>query len=165
MRSKFSKTWKASKQPRKQRKYLANAPNHLKRKLMGTMLDKPLKTKHGFRNIEVRKGDEVKVMRGKFKGKQGKVGTVEVGRTRIAIDGIQRTKKGGDKINVWFHPSNVKIIVLNLDDARRLKGAKNAVESDGKAKEEKKETKKVEKQAIKTKPKQGANKNDIPKKK
>jgi large subunit ribosomal protein L24 len=161
MKSKFSKTWVASKQPRKQRKYLANAPNHLKRKFMGAMLDKPLKAKHGFRNIEVRKGDEVKVMRGKFKGKQGKVGTVEIVRTRVAIDGIQKTKKGGDKINVWFHPSSVKIMVLNLDDARRLKRAKKTIED--KSKVEKKEVSDNKKTESKTK--QGETKDDIHKKK
>ena len=149
MKSKFSKTWKSSKQPRKQRKYVANAPNHLKRKFMGAMLDKSLRAKHGFRSIEVRKGDEVKVMRGKFRGRRGKVGTVEVGRTRIAIDGVQRTKKGGDKINVWFHPSNVKIMVLNLDDVRRLKRVKK-IEKVSEGKIEKKEVKKSEKSKSKS---------------
>ena len=34
MKKEFSKNWKASKQPRKQRKYRANAPLHLKRKMI-----------------------------------------------------------------------------------------------------------------------------------
>ena len=127
---------------------------------MGAMLDKPLRTKHGFRSIEVRKGDEVKVMRGKFKGKQGKVGTVEVGNTRIAIEGVQKTKKGGDKINVWFHPSNVKITVLNLDDVRRLKRVKKAVENDKNS-----DTVGKKKAETKTIVKQGETKDGIHKKK
>ena len=115
MKSEFSKTWNSSKQPRKQVKFRANAPNHIKRTFMGATLDKELRKKYGMRNIEVRKGDEVKVMRGKFKGKQGKVGSVDIENTRLQIDGIQRSKAGGEKLVTWFHPSNVKIIIFTLD--------------------------------------------------
>ena len=55
MKSQFSKSWKSSKQPRKQRKYIAKAPLHIKRKLMGVNLSKELRKKHGKRNIVVRK--------------------------------------------------------------------------------------------------------------
>jgi large subunit ribosomal protein L24 len=145
MKSKFSKTWVASKQPRKQRKYVANAPNHLKRKLMGSSLDKPLREKYGRKTIEVRKGDEVKIMRGKFKGKLGKVGTVDVKNTRIQVDGAQRSKKGGEKVETWFHPSKVKIVGLYLEDSRRMKKAKS-----GEVKEKGSETKKEEKKVAKS---------------
>jgi len=124
MKSEFSKTWNSSKQPRKQVKFRANAPNHIKKTFVGTTLDKPLRKKYGMRNIEVRKGDEVKVMRGKFKGKQGKVGTVDVKNTRVQIDGIQRSKAGGEKLVTWFHPSNIKIIILDEKDNRRMKRRK-----------------------------------------
>ncbi len=126
MKSEFNKSWNASKQPRKQVKFRANAPNHIKRTFMGATLDKPLREKYGRRNIEVRKGDEVKIMRGKFKGKQGKVGEVDVKYCRIQVDGIQRVKAGGEKLITWFHPSKVKIIILNDKDAKRLKGIKKA---------------------------------------
>ena len=126
MKSEFSKTWNSSKQPRKQVKFRANAPNHIKKTFMGATLDKELRKKYGMRNIGVRKGDEVKVMRGKFKGKQGKVGSVDIGNTRIQIDGIQRSKVGGEKLITWFHPSNVKIIILNVDDKKRMKRSKVA---------------------------------------
>ncbi|MBU2576853.1 MAG: 50S ribosomal protein L24 [Nanoarchaeota archaeon] len=141
MKSEFSKTWNSSKQPRKQVKFRANAPNHIKRTFMGSTLDKALRTKYGMRNIEVRKGDEVKIMRGKFRGKQGKVGTVDVKHTRVQIDGVQRAKKGGEKVETWFHPSNVKIIVLNSDDRKRMK--KGKIEEKVPAKEIKPATKKV----------------------
>tara|TARA_Y100000310_G_scaffold325414_1_gene388850 strand:- start:639 stop:1145 length:507 start_codon:yes stop_codon:yes gene_type:complete len=136
MKSDFSKTWKASKQPRKQRKYVYNAPLHLRYKFMAATLSKDLRKKHGIRNIEVRKGDEVKIMRGKFKKKTGKVGKVDLGGTRISIDGIERTKKDGAKIPVWFNPSKVMIISLDLDDRKRMKRLKK--------KEEPKQEKKTE---------------------
>jgi len=125
MKSEFSKSWNSSVQPRKQVKFRANAPNHIKRKFMGSPLDKALRKKYGRRTIEVRKGDEVKIMRGKFKGKQGKVGIVDVKNTRLQIDGVQRPGKGGgEKLITWFHPSKVKIIILNTDDSRRLKSSR-----------------------------------------
>ncbi|MBT3397473.1 50S ribosomal protein L24 [archaeon] len=149
MKSKFNKSWVASKQPRKQRKYVANAPNHLKRKLMGSPLDKPLREKHGRRTIEVRTGDEVKIMRGKFNGKLGKVGKVDVKNTRIQVDGAQRAKKGGEKVETWFHPSKVKIMGLNLEDSRRMKKSKSKEVKD-KTNEIKKEVKEgKEKQKVK----------------
>ena len=156
MKSEFSKTWKSSVQPRKQVKFRANAPNHIKRTFMGSTLDKELRTKYGRRSIEVRKGDEVKIMRGQFKGKQGKVGDVDIKNTRIQVDGIQRAKAGGEKLITWFNPSNVKIIILNTDDVRRLKSGKKvaptrqSVPLEGKAKtEEKVEEKKAVKKTVK----------------
>lgn len=128
MKSEFSKTWNSSKQPRKQVKFRANAPNHIKRTFMGSTLDKALREKYGRRTIEVRKGDEVKIMRGRFKGKQGKVGIVDVHQTRIQVDGIQRTKAGGEKLETWFHPSKVKIIILNVEDKKRLKAGKKVIQ-------------------------------------
>lgn len=147
MKAEFNKSWNRSVQPRKQVKFRANAPNHIKKKFMGSPLDKALREKYGRRTIEVRKGDEVKVMRGKFKGKQGKVGDVDVKNTRIQIEGIQRAKVGGEKMITWFHPSKVKIIILDTSDSRRMKSGKKIVgkKSEAKTEEAKKETVKVKK--------------------
>src|SRR3989344_3377141 len=142
MKSKFSKTRISSKQPRKQVKFRANAPTHIKRNFLGTPLDKPLKEKYGVRSITIRKGDEVKIMRGKFNGKIGKVSKVDIKNTRIQIGGDQREKRGGgEKLETWFHPSKVKIISLEDSDKRRLKRIKKI--------EEKKETKEVNKRKAK----------------
>lgn len=140
MRSKFNKNWNRSKQPRKQRKFLANAPSHIKHKLLGAPLDKPLRERLKRKTIEVRKNDEVKVMRGKFTKKQGKIILVDIKNTRVQIDGITIAKKDGEKAPVWFHPSNLKII--NLDDSDRRRVGKEA-------KAPKKEAKKEETKADK----------------
>lgn len=136
MKSKFSTKWKASSQPRKQRKFVANAPLHIKRKMLSVNLSKDLRKKHERRNIVVRKGDKVKVMRGKFKGKSGKVTEVITKYSRILIEGIQVKKMDGSKANVRIQPSNVQIIELNLEDKKRF-GKKMKTE-------EKKDEKKVE---------------------
>lgn len=88
---------------------------------MVATLDKPLREKYSVRSIEVRKGDEVLIMRGKFKGKKAKVTNVEVGNTRVNIDGMQITKKDGTKVDVWFHPSNLKIVSVVDSDKKRFK--------------------------------------------
>jgi len=118
---------------------------------MSATLDKPLREKHGIRNIEVRKGDEVKIMRGKFVKKQGKVHIVDVKNSRIQVEGIQRSKKGGEKLETWFHPSNVKIILLDDSDNRRMKRLKSSAKTSEKI-DSKKETK------TKTVPKAGKGK-------
>ncbi len=120
MKKKFSTAWKASKQPRKQRKYVAQAPLHIKKKLVSVNLSKDLRKKHEKRNLPVKKGDIVKVMRGKFKKKQGKVLSVKLKTQKITIEGIQVKKLDGSKVNVNLRPSNLQIIELNLEDKRRL---------------------------------------------
>lgn len=121
MKQKFSTKWKSSKQVRKQRKYLHNLPLHLQNKLMAAHLSKELRDKYGKRSIPVKMSDEVKVMRGKFKGRQGKITQVQVQKKRVAIDGIQRSKTDGTKVSVWFHPSSLLIKTLNLEDKKRIK--------------------------------------------
>ncbi|MFA4953418.1 MAG: 50S ribosomal protein L24 [Candidatus Pacearchaeota archaeon] len=121
MKKKFSKHWISSKQPRKQRKYRANAPLHLKRKFLSVNLSKDLRKKYGKRNLPVRKGDVVKIMVGKFKKKQGKVLNVKTKTGKIYIEGMQVKKQEGSKVNVPFRAPNLQIIELNLDDRKRLK--------------------------------------------
>ena len=121
MKQDFSTKWKSSKQPRKQRKYIYNMPLHLKQKLMSATLDKVFRKKLGRRNLELRKGDEVKVMRGKLKGKIGKINESNLVKVKVSIEGVTLTKKDGTKVPVWFHPSNLKIITPNEEDKKRLK--------------------------------------------
>src|SRR3989344_6562113 len=120
MKNKFSKNWKSSKQPRKQRKYLANAPLSIKRKFLSANLSKELRKKHEKRNLPVRKGDTVKIMRGKFRGKQGKITEVNTKISKIKIEGIQVKKQDGSKVDVRIIPSNIQIIELNAEDKKRL---------------------------------------------
>ena len=121
MRKKFSTKWKSSKQPRKQRKYLANAPLHIKRKLVGVNLSKELRKKYKKRSIPLRKKDTIKIMRGKFKGKKGKVMKVELKTQKVEIEGIQIKKQDGSKVNIKLRPSNLQLIELNVEDKKRNK--------------------------------------------
>jgi len=53
MKSKFSAHWKSSKQTRKQRKYRANAPIHVQRKLLSANLSKELRKKYEKRDFPI----------------------------------------------------------------------------------------------------------------
>ena len=115
MKKEFSTSWKGSKQPRKQRKYRAKAPLHLRHKFVSVNLSKPLREKHGKSNIPVKKGDNVKIMKGKYKGKKGKITQVFLKDSRVTVEGIQVKKQDGSKVNVKLQPSNLQITSLNLD--------------------------------------------------
>lgn len=144
MKKEFSTKWKASKQPRKQRKYRANAPLHLRKKFVNANLSKELRKNQGKRSIQLKKGDVVKIMRGKFKGKTGKVLEVKLRDSRIFIEGIQAKKQDGSKVNIRLQPSNLQIIELS-DRAKSSIGELKKTESPEKSEEKTSSVKKEQK--------------------
>lgn len=133
MKSKFSTAWLSSRQPRKQRKFRANAPYHIKHKFLNAHLSKALREKYSKRNLPLRKGDEVLVMRGAFKKKKAKVNSVNLKKSLITLENIQRTKKDGTKVSVYFQPSKLQIQSLNLDDKKRAELLSRAPKEKGNA--------------------------------
>lgn len=121
MEKKFSNSWKSSKQPRKQRKYKANLPLHLKKKLFSVNLSKELRKKYNKRNVTVRPGDKVKVLRGSSKGKLGEISKVDRKNVKVYIAGIEQIKKDGNKVPIAMQPSNLMITELILNDKNRIK--------------------------------------------
>lgn len=119
MKRQFSTSWIASKQVRKQRKYRFEAPLHIKHKFLSANLSKDLRKKYGKRSFPVRKGDEVLVMRGSFNKKKAKISSIDLKYSRVALEGIQRAKRDGTKVNVFFHPSVLQIHTIT-DDKERL---------------------------------------------
>jgi large subunit ribosomal protein L24 len=107
------------KNPRKQRKFLHNAPAHLRHKLMAAPLSKDLAASKGARTLPVRKGDTIRIMRGDHAGFEGKVSRMDLKRYRIFVEGLTREKVDGTNIFVAVHPSKVMIKSLNLDDKWR----------------------------------------------
>lgn len=124
MKQKFVNSWVESVQPRKQRKYRYNAPLHTRHKFLSANLSKELRKKYGMRNIPLRKGDEVIVMRGKFAKKKGKILDVKLKRSKVTVEGINRKKTDGTKVNVYLDPSILQIISANADDSKRSKKMK-----------------------------------------
>ncbi|MBE5728040.1 50S ribosomal protein L24 [Candidatus Parvarchaeota archaeon] len=117
----FSKHWNGSKSPRKQRKYRANAPLNLKHRMVSAHLSKELRQQYHTRSFPIRKGDTVLVMRGKFKGSEGKVEKVYTKQLRVTVDSAKITSKKGTKIPIKIRPSALLIKELNLSDKLREK--------------------------------------------
>jgi large subunit ribosomal protein L24 len=116
----WSKFWKSSISLRKQRKYVYNAPLHLKHKMVSAGLSKELRKDYGFRSLPVRKGDTVKVISGGFKNNSGKVSRVSLARRIAYIEGVEQTRADGSKAMYPIHPSNLQIIKLDLSDKKRI---------------------------------------------
>jgi large subunit ribosomal protein L24 len=102
---------------RKRMLYVASKP--LLSKQLGSHLAKDLKEKYHSSSIRVVEGDSVKVLRGEFKGIEGKVTSVSIEKRGIAIEGIKREKLKGGNVDIYIHPSNVIITSLNLEDKWR----------------------------------------------
>ena len=110
-----------SKQPRKQRKALYNAPAHARGKHLSATLSKDLRKKLGKRTLPVRSGDKVSVLRGDFKGHEGKVLDVDYGAYKVTIEEVTLSKPDGTAIFLPVDPSNLMIIDADMKDNRRNK--------------------------------------------
>ncbi len=133
MRKEWSRKWNKSKQPRKQRKYRYNAPNHVRHKLLSAHLSKELRKQFKKRSIPIRKGDEVEVMVGSFKKTRGIVERVDMKKLKVYVEGVKVKKVDGSQVSKSINPSNLKILKLNLSDKMRVriferKGVKAQVE-------------------------------------
>jgi large subunit ribosomal protein L26e len=71
------------------------------------------------RAVPIRKDDEVTVVRGSFKGREGKVVQVYRKKWVIHIERITREKVNGATVNVGVDPSKVVITKLKLDKDRK----------------------------------------------
>lgn len=110
-----------SKKPRKQRKFLYNAPLHIRRKMISAHLSEELREKYKRRSFPLRRGDEVKVMRGEFKGIIGKIVKIDTKEYKVYVDTVKKKRSVGTEYLVPIHPSNLLITNLNLEDKYRIK--------------------------------------------
>lgn len=104
---------------RKNRKAHFSAHSTARAKIMSAALSSELREKHQVRSVPIRKGDEVTVMRGSFKGKDGQVTQVQRKKYVIHIERLTREKNNGVAVNVGVHPSQVKITKLHMDPDRK----------------------------------------------
>merc|ERR1711939_631882 len=124
---------------RKSRKAHFQAPSSVRRKILSAPLSAELRNKYLVRSMPVRKDDEVHVVRGFFKGREGKVLTVYRRKYVIHVERVTRDKANGGTVQVGIHPSNVVITKLKLDKDRksileRKKKGKAADKEKGKGK-------------------------------
>ncbi|NND85864.1 MAG: 50S ribosomal protein L24 [Nitrosopumilus sp.] len=89
-------------------------------KQLGSALSKDLHKKYGKRSVRVIEGDSIKIVRGEFKGVEGKVAKVSTEKSSVAIEGVKKEKTKGEKFDVYIHTSNLVITSLNTDDKLRV---------------------------------------------
>ncbi|KAI3981944.1 hypothetical protein MKX01_018850 [Papaver californicum] len=104
---------------RKNRKAHFTAPSSVRRVLMSSPLSSELRSKYNVRSVPVRKDDEVQVVRGTFKGREGKVIQVYRKKWVIHVERITREKVNGSTVNVGVNPSKCVITKLRLDKDRK----------------------------------------------
>ena len=112
---------------------------HEKKKVLSAHLNKELKKKLKKRSLLVKKGDTVKIMRGKFKGKEGKITSVEHKKGKVFVEKITRKKSDGTEVFIPLKASNLLLIEIVTDDLKRFKRKKIQIEEKKPAKETKKE--------------------------
>lgn len=71
--------------------------------------------------MPIRKDDEVQVVRGNYKGREGKVVQVYRKKWVIHIERITREKVNGATVNVGVDPSKVVITKLKIDKDRKVR--------------------------------------------
>ncbi|KAK9374816.1 60S ribosomal protein uL24 [Lipomyces chichibuensis] len=113
----------------KSRKAHFAAPSSVKRVIMSAPLSKELREKYKVRSVPIRKDDEISVVRGSYKGKEGKVTQVYRLKYIIQVEKLTKDKVDGSSVPVSVHPSKVVITKLKLDKDREDLLARKAVKS------------------------------------
>jgi large subunit ribosomal protein L26e len=116
---KYSATVSSSR--RKSRKAHFSAHSEARRKLMSANLSKELQARHGVRSMPIRKDDEVMVVRGIHKTREGKVTGCFRKKMVVHIERITRDKVNGAQVPVGIQASNLVITKLKLDKDRKAK--------------------------------------------
>jgi large subunit ribosomal protein L24 len=122
---KFDQT--VSKQPRKKRKEMYGLAIHARKTRLRAHLGKELREKLGTRNITLRKGDKVKILKGRFAGVEGKVVEVNSAQGTIHVEGAVAKKQKGKEAFVPIAPSTVVITEAERKEAKKQapKGAES----------------------------------------
>ena len=126
------KTHQVASKRRAQRKLQLSAPSSVKRKLMSSHLCKTLRDQYKIRSLPIKRGDEVKILKGKAKGKTGKVVQVYRRRNYICVDKVNREKQNGQTVFLPIRPCYCLIekLLINKDRTKTIeKRAANKVKA------------------------------------
>ena len=101
-------------------KLIYRATFHTRSKQLGSQLSDDLRKKYGKKSVRVIEGDSIKIVRGEFKGVDGKISKVSTKKSSVAIEGVKKEKTKGDKFDVYIHTSNLIVTGLNTNDKWRI---------------------------------------------
>jgi large subunit ribosomal protein L26e len=97
---------------------------------MSCRLSKKLKESYNVRSVPIKRGDEVKILKGKGKNKTGKVVQVYRKRWVIYVDKVNRDKQNGQTVFLPIKPSYCVIETLQLSKDRKELLERKAKHSD-----------------------------------
>jgi len=121
----------------KNRREHFQAHSTLRRMLMSAPLSKELQKKYNVKSMPIRKDDEVTIVRGTFKDREGKVTAVYRKKWVIHVERVSREKNNGASVNLGVDPSKVVITKLHIDADRKAilerKNRSNKTEKKAKA--------------------------------
>ena len=98
---------------------LIHIPKHQRDRMVGATLADNLRQQYGRRSVRVIEGDSIRVMRGEYRGVEGKVEKVYTENGTLQIEGVQHEKVKGGQVKVPIHASNVIVTSLKMDDKYR----------------------------------------------
>ncbi|ODQ65450.1 ribosomal protein L24 [Nadsonia fulvescens var. elongata DSM 6958] len=104
---------------RKSRKAHFSAPSSVRRVIMSAPLSKELREQYNVRSMPITKDDEVRIVRGSFKGREGKISQVYRLKWSVQVEKVTKDKANGASVPINLHPSNVVITKLNIDKSRK----------------------------------------------
>ena len=108
-----------SRLPRKQRKAAFAAHQFARRRLLSVPLSKELRARYGRRQLPVRKGDTVRVLRGSYEGQEERVAKVNTRHRTVTLDNITVKKADAKLKPLPVAPNHLVLTKLNLSDAWR----------------------------------------------
>ena len=85
----------------------------------GSPLSTELRERYKRKTIKPRKGDSVKIIRGEFKGIEGKITRVFPPHGTINVEGVTREKQKGGTSPVPVQSSNVMVTSVVVEDKTR----------------------------------------------
>jgi len=85
----------------------------------GSRLSTDLQGKHAKKSVRPRVGDSARIVRGEFKGIEGKITDVDSAKGVLMVEGVTREKLKGGSSPVPIRSSNVIITTLALEDKIR----------------------------------------------
>jgi large subunit ribosomal protein L26e len=85
---------------------------------MSASLSKELREKYNVRSIPLRKDDEVTIVRGSQKGREGKITAVYRLKYVVHVERVVREKTNGQSVPLGISASNCVITKLHLDKDR-----------------------------------------------
>jgi len=143
-------------------KMIYNATYQTKSKQLGSTLSKDLHKKYGKKSVRIMQGDSVTIVRGEFKGVDGKISKVSIQKNGVSIEGIKKEKTKGEKFDIYIHTSNLIVTSLNTGDKWRMAKLEGK-DPKKQPKEAPKETS-VKEEVIKEAPKETSVKEEVMKK-